>query len=57
LLALFLPGGVPPLSIRAHGSSLPLVRIEPPAHLRAGGCWLAFLHHGRGKKNETARTA
>ena len=45
------------MSIRYHGSSLPIVRFEPSANLRAGGCWLAFLHHGRGKKNETARTA
>ena len=36
-------GPVPGLSIRAHGSSLPLVLIEPPAHVRAGGCVLDFL--------------
>ena len=29
-------GGVPPLSIRAHGSSLSLVLIEPLAHVRGG---------------------
>ena len=28
--------GVAPLSIRAHGSSLSLVLIEPPAHVRGG---------------------
>ena len=36
-------GPVPGLSIRAPGSSLSLVLIEPPAHVRAGGCVLDFL--------------
>ena len=29
---------MPPLSIRANGSSLPLVLIERIAHVRGGGC-------------------
>ena len=36
-------GGVPPLSLRALGSSLSLVLIESPAHVRAGGGVLHFL--------------
>ena len=36
-------GPVPGLSIRAPGSSLSLVLIKPPAHVRAGGCAWNFL--------------
>ena len=36
-------GAWPRGTIRAPGSSLPLVLIEPPAHVRAGGCAWNFL--------------